>query len=141
MPPKYALDSNLFIDGFRDDREAEHLLAFHERFAPFEYLCAIVMLELRAGARALIADRRLQKHVFEPFERRGRVFAPSVEAWKAAGAALAALGTGASRSFYSDVLIAASCREHGVTLVTRNVRDFARIQGVLRFNFVAAWPA
>ena len=96
-------------------------------------------LELRAGARTRSAASKLQAHVLSPFERRGRVFAPGYATWKEAGAALAELGN-ATRAFYNDVLLAASCREHGVTLVTRNVRDFERIGTVLPFDFVAAWP-
>ena len=137
MPPKFALDSNLYIDAFRDDSEAERLLAFHERYASFEYLSAVVRLELRAGARSATDANRLERHVVAPFERRGRVFSPGLAAWKAAGAALAALGPSTSRAFYNDVLIAASCREHGVALVTRNTRDYERIQSALRFSFVA----
>jgi predicted nucleic acid-binding protein len=135
---KYALDSNLFIDAFRGVDE-EALADFHARFAPFEYLSAVVALELRAGTRTKPAAARLREHVLSPFERSGRVFAPGYPTWKQAGAALAALGD-ATRAFYNDVLIAASCREHGVTLVTRNVRDFERIRAVLPFDFVAAWP-
>lgn len=139
MRVKYALDSNIFIDAFRRVDEDEALADFHARLAPFEYLSAIVALELRAGARSKAAASKLQAHVLSPFERRGRVFAPSYPTWKQAGAALASLGD-STRAFYNDVLIAASCREFGVTLVTRNVRDFERIQAVLPFDFVAAWP-
>ena len=134
---KYALDSNLFIDAFRSAERESALLDFHAHFAPFEYLSAIVALELRAGARTKSAASKLEANILRPFERRGRVFAPGYGAWKEAGAALAALGD-STRAFYNDVLIAASCREHGVTLVTRNVRDFARIRTAIRFDFVAA---
>lgn len=140
MPPKYALDSNLFIDAFRDRDAEAQLVDFHYRFAPAEYLSAIVALELRAGARSLSSAATLEREVLGPFERRGRVFAPSYSTWVATGAALARLGGTTTRSLYNDVLLAASCREHGVTLVTRNVRDFARIRGALRFDFVEAWP-
>jgi predicted nucleic acid-binding protein len=40
----------------------------------------------------------------------------------------------------NDVLLALSCREAGMVLVTANVRDFARIAKAARFNFVDAWP-
>jgi hypothetical protein len=43
-------------------------------------------------------------------------------------------------SFVDDVLIAASCAESGVTLVTDNTRDFGRIGAVLRFGVAAPWP-
>jgi predicted nucleic acid-binding protein len=40
----------------------------------------------------------------------------------------------------NDVLLAMSCRESGVVLVTANVRDFERIAKVTKFAFVAPWP-
>jgi len=33
-----------------------------------------------------------------------------------------------------------SCRESGIVLVTKNVRDFARIAAVRPFDFVPPWP-
>lgn len=141
MPPKYALDTNLFIDAFRNAEDEARLLAFHARYAPNEYLGAVVALELRAGTRSATEAARLERHLLMPFERRGRVFAPSYATWKMAGAAVAELrAEPLTRAFYNDVLLAASCREHGVTLVTRNSADFQRIRRVLRFDFVPGWP-
>jgi predicted nucleic acid-binding protein len=140
VPVKYALDSNLFIDAFRSDEELARLLEFHRRFAPWEYLSAVVALELRTGARSASAASRLQRHVLAAFENRGRVFAPGYAAWKVAGRALAELSQETTRAFCNDVLIAASCREHGITLITRNARDFERIREVLDFEFLAEWP-
>lgn len=62
--------------------------------------------------------------------------------------ALAALATRervrlatAPPSLTNDALLAASCLEADVVLVTRNVRDFSRLQGQMRgFRFVAPWP-
>ena len=45
-----------------------------------------------------------------------------------------------SRSFVNDVLLAMSCRETGIILVTKNLRDCARISAVRRFDYVAPWP-
>lgn len=138
MPAKVALDSNIFVDAFRSPIHEQWLAAFHERHAPTEYLSAVVALELRAGAATPATARRLERHVFAPFERRGRIFSPSYSAWKAAGGAAARLRGHLTRSFYNDILIAASCREHGVILITRNGRDFERIAALLPFRFVAA---
>jgi predicted nucleic acid-binding protein len=44
------------------------------------------------------------------------------------------------RGFAFDVLIAFSCREAGVVLVTRNTRDMERIRSVFPFEFVAPFP-
>lgn len=143
---KYTLDTNLLIDASHDVAAEESLRRFHAAFAPFEYLSAVVVQELRAGVGPKDASF-LQRDVFEPFERLGRVFAPSYAGWKAAGAALAELAakdglelSKVSKSFANDVLLAVACREHGVILVTRNVSDFERIARVVRFEFVPPWP-
>ncbi len=142
---KFALDTNVIIDGLRDPDAASALDLFHAEFAPFVYLSAVVAHELRVGARAGDA-KRVERNLFEPFERRGRVFFPSYAAWSRAGDVLRALrDTGpmatVARSFGNDVLIALSCREAGVTLVTSNTRDFARIATVIPIDFVAPWPS
>ena len=48
---KYVLDTNLFIRAFREEAANAQLQRFHQLFAPFEYLNAVVAQELRAGAR------------------------------------------------------------------------------------------
>jgi predicted nucleic acid-binding protein len=70
---------------------------------------------------------------------------PSFEAYHHGGRVLAALasreGIDVSRagSLVSDVLIAASCREAGIKLVTENVEHFAAVQRHLRgFRFAEA---
>jgi len=125
----------VFIDAFRRVDEEERLVRFHQRFAPHEYLCAIVALELRVGALTAAAAAQLQDVVLAPFERRGRIFAPSYATWKSAAEVAARFPNDRTRAFYNDILIAASCREHGVSLVTRNVADFARIRRVMPFSF------
>lgn len=142
---KFALDTNVIIDGLRDPDGAIALDLFHAEFAPFVYLSAVVAHELRVGARAGDA-KRVERNLFAPFERRGRVFFPTYAAWSRAGDVLRELrGPGAmpaiSRSFGNDVLIALSCREAGVTLVTSNTRDFARIAAVTPVDFVEPWPS
>ena len=74
-----------------------------------------------------------------PFEDLGRVIAPSHTAWMRAALILARLverghlsPVGFSRSFLNDCLIAASVRDYGFILVTRNTGDFALISQVER---------
>lgn len=145
--PKYALDTQLFIEAFRDPRANDALVRFHRAFAPSEYLNAVVAHELRCGTRTAGAARALERHVLDPFRRRQRIFAPSVQAWDRAAEVLARLAldegldlSAMKGSFRNDVLIAASCREHGIVVVTRNERDFTRIRRHLDFEFVAPWP-
>ena len=143
---KYALDTNLFIEGLRNPAANDELIRFHTAFAPFEYLSAIVGQELRAGAVGA-RDHRLVESILEPFVRRRRVITPTFQAWQSSGDILRGLaapeGAHAGRmtkAFGNDVLLALSCREAGVILVTGNRRDFARIRRLVPFDFVGAWP-
>jgi predicted nucleic acid-binding protein len=79
------------------------------------------------------------------YSARDRVIVPSHAAYVEGGRVLAALGAregvdiSRAGSLVGDVLIATSCREATVRLVTENVRDFAAVQRHLRgFRYVAA---
>jgi len=144
---KYTLDTNVFIDAFRTEDAQTEVLAFLNRQLPFTYLSAVVMQELAAGARTAAAMRAVDQGVFEPFDRRRRVFAPSSAAFTESGRIVAALAAaegwqifGAKPSLLNDALLAASCREQGVTLITKD-RDFKRLSSFMRgFRYVAPWP-
>lgn len=144
---KFTLDSNIYVDAFRDASAKIALERFHAAFAPFEYLSAIVVEELRAGVRP-DDSTRLDRDLFAHFERCGRVITPTYAAWKQSGGVLASLALSdglelhrVSKSFFNDVILAATCREQGVVLVTSNVADFGRIQRVMpAFNFAPPWP-
>jgi predicted nucleic acid-binding protein len=145
---KYALDTNIFIDGFRNEEAQTEVLAFLNRALPFTYLSAVVMQELAAGARTADAARHVQRGIFEPFERRQRVFAPSSAAFVESGRVLATIAgregwqlLDEKPSLLNDALIAASCREQGVTLITRD-GDFKRLAPFIKgFRHAAPWPA
>jgi predicted nucleic acid-binding protein len=144
---KYTLDSNIFIDGFRSEEAQAEIFVFLNRALPFTYLSAVVMQELAAGARTTAAARDLQRKVFDPFERRRRVFAPSPTAFVESGRAFAAIAAGKgwqtfgeNPSLLNDALIAASCREHGITLITKDL-DFKRLRPLVKgFHYAAPWP-
>ena len=145
---KFLLDTNLFVQGFRDPQANATLQRFHQLFAPFEYLSAVVAQELRAGARSHNHRRLLERHVLSLYRRRGRLVTPSAHAWEDSGDVLAELGRREgldlgrlSKAFGNDVLLALSCREAGIVLVTDNARDFERIGRVVTFEFVKPWPA
>lgn len=145
--PKFALDTHLFIEAYRDEDARTNLNRFHRRCGPFEYLSVIVAQELRAGIRSDQDLRALEKNVLEAYERTGRAFAPSSAAWHRSGDVLAQMAQQeglelgrVSKSFSNDILLALSCREHGCVLVTANERDFQRIQRYVPFEFVKPWP-
>lgn len=145
---KYALDTNIYIDAFRDAAAGAAFLRFLERALPLTFLSAIVMQELAAGARNAAQRRELQRSVFGPFIRRGRVFAPSATAFVDSGRLIADVaareGWNAVRhnsSLLIDALLATSCREQGIALVTSD-GDFDRFASLLKdWRAVRPWPA
>jgi predicted nucleic acid-binding protein len=145
---RYVLDSNLYIEAIRDQSKAAALAEFTIGLLPQIVLHAVVVQELLAGSVSERARRDVYRDVVQPFERRGRLLTPSYGAWRRSGEIVAALVDqgelsvgGIPRSFPNDALLAASCREEGVVLITRNRRDFERIQQVERLRFVEPWPS
>lgn len=144
---KYVLDTQIFIDAFRDPTANEALQRFHRAFAPFEYLSVVVAQELRAGVTHERDRKALERNVLDVFERAGRTFAPTASAWHRSGDLLSDLARRegleigrVSKSFANDVLLALSCREAGCVLVTGNDRDFHRIRRYVPFDYVKPWP-
>ena len=144
---KYAFDTNIFIDGFRGEEAQAEVFAFLNRALPFTYLSAVVMQELAAGARTPETARDVQQGILKPFERRRRVFAPSAAAFVQSGRVLAAVAEGEgwqllddNSSLLNDALIATSCREQGITLITKDA-DFKRLAPFVKgFRYAAPWP-
>jgi predicted nucleic acid-binding protein len=144
---KYVLDTQLFINAFRDPAANDALKRFHRAFAPFEHFSVIVAQELRAGVKRQQDRKALERNVLSVFERAGRTFAPSAVAWHRLGDLLSDMArkegleiARLSKSFANDVLLALSCREAGCVLVTDNERDFQRIRDYVQFDFVKPWP-
>lgn len=145
---KYVLDTNLFIDAIRYPEKEAALNEFLQRNAPATHMSAVVMQELRAGAVTDSQAKALQDGIFSAFERRDRIATPPAAAFKECGRILADLfrEDGAAyrkrpRSLVNDILIAVTCRENGLTLVTSD-SDFKLIRIHLRgFNYLAPWPA
>lgn len=145
--PKYAIDTNVYIDSLGDPAKAEALKSFIYSHLAETFLSAVVVQELRVGARNPTAAATLEADVFAPFERRGRVVAPSPAAFKECGRVLVNLinkeglaYADTRRALVSDVLIATSCREHGIVLIT-NDRDFDMIRRHVKgWRAIAPWP-
>lgn len=145
--PKYVLDTNLYIAANRDPAAAEALVAFYAAHLPFTYLHATVAQELMLGAIGALRRHQIADAYLVPFQSRGRVITPSYQTWVRSGELVATLiqrrglsPGGFSRSFLNDAVLAASCQEEGLTLLTSNTRDFARLRQVERFDFEAPWP-
>ena len=137
---KYVLDTQLFIDAFRDPIANEVLQRFHRAFAPFEYLSVVVAQELRAGVRRERDRKALERNVLSVFERSADVCA-LCQCLASFGRSALRHGTKegleigrVSKSFANDVLLALSCREAGCVLVTENEQDFHRIHRHVPFD-------
>jgi predicted nucleic acid-binding protein len=144
---RFVLDTNLYIEALRDPNRAAELAAFTIGSLPRILFHAVVVQELLAGAVSAKARRAIDRDLVQPFERRGRMLTPGYGSWRRSGEIVAELVDrgdlsvgGIPRSFTNDALIAASCREEGVVLITRNRRDFERIQRVEQFQFEDPWP-
>ena len=143
----YVIDTNVYVAADRDVEWAKQLERFSTAYLPFVHFHAVVAQELLAGAIDQRREKLVDESLIHPFERRGRLLAPSFAAWKAAGRVLSQLVQrklmspgGFKRSFLNDCVLAASCREVGATLITLNREDFELIRGVLRFEFIEPWP-
>lgn len=143
---RFAVDTNVVIRAFRARGAREDLFDFVARWTDRVFLHGVVALELRAGAIAtsqLAAVEELQA----AFIGGGQTFSASFTSYREAGRVLADLvrrerrSVAATPSLFRDAVLAASCREHRLTLVTENHADFAAIARHLRgFRFAAPFP-
>jgi predicted nucleic acid-binding protein len=141
---KYALDTNVYVDSLRSVLAAERLKRFFAANLQSTHLLAVVMQELRAGARTAEQIDSLESDVFGPFERRNRVIVPTVRGYKESGRILSELAIAekidlahVAPSFVNDTLIAACCRHEGITLITGD-KDYGRITRYLKgFRHIA----
>lgn len=138
---RYVIDTQLLIRAGRNHHEAERLNEILS--ASVVYLSSVVAKELMAGAHEGEL-RDLEKHLFGPLERLGRVVTPLHTAWKDAGRILYKLrstGWQITPSLTNDVLIAVSVTQIGATLVHDNPRDYNAIQRFyLRLRHHVGWP-
>jgi len=144
----YLLDSNVYIRAFTDLAFGHEFTAFHRTQLPRLVLSAVVASELLVGAATPDRERHLRRGLIEPFRARRRFHTPSWTTWERATAVDRRLRRRAAlrtllqqRSFFHDLLIAASARELGATVVTLNTVHFALIARHLDVHYVGPWPA
>jgi predicted nucleic acid-binding protein len=144
---KFVLDTNIYIAAARDSDFGAALVQFARSCLPQMYLHAVVAQELIAGTIHDRAARQLERGIIGPFEKRGRLIVPTYRSWKRSGEIIAKLIRarkltvgGVPRSFMNDAVLAASCRETGVTIITLNEGDFRRIASVEGVDFEVPWP-
>lgn len=128
-----VLDTNVYLDAGRDGALAERVAAFVATQRDLLGLSSVVVAELMTGATDP-QERRLLLAATVDVVRAEHVLTPTHADWRSAGDALRTLGGDEAtkgRSFWNDLLIAASCARVGATLITRNVADFRRIRRVI----------
>ena len=124
----FTLDTNIYVDALRQPPEMDRLKEFLSWALPATVLSSVVAAELAARARSDRARLVLERAVLAPFERRGRIKAPSVAAWGRTGMILSGMtGTRLLANRQNDVLIASQAREEGWVIVTRDA-DFSALR-------------
>jgi predicted nucleic acid-binding protein len=143
----YVVDTNLYVEALRSAAAAAELDIFYAGHLPRVHLHSVVAQELLVGGIDGRSQRRIFRGFIKPFETVGRIITPTHRAWKRAGEIMAELVRagrlspgGFGRGFVNDCVLAASARERGFVLVTRNMRDFELIRTVERAEVVAPWP-
>jgi predicted nucleic acid-binding protein len=123
-------DSSVYITALRVGSDAALLLQRWARESPL-WLSSVVLEELYAGANP--NDHPVLEKLERDFDRARRVLTPNLTDWTQAGRVLARLAKkygyeciGQAR-LTNDALIATSAARTGITVLTTNQRDFARL--------------
>lgn len=134
-------DTNIYLDVFRDADRAGILAGVTESVQDMFAVSSVVVAELLVGARSARDREELVAEVLGPVDG-DRLLTPTHGDWETAGDALRRLGgdrVTSRRSFWNDLLIAASCARTDATLVTSNRDDFRRIRRAIPVRVVTAW--
>ena len=136
--PAAILDSSIYISAFRTGGGAASLQFLISGVKL--WLSAVVLAELYAGARDRETMRLLEELEYD-FRKAQRLVVPEAGDWTSAGKTVARMAArydyesvGKTR-LMNDALIATSAGKNGITVVTANVRDFARISEFTPFSW------
>jgi predicted nucleic acid-binding protein len=131
------LDTSVYIGHWERGLYTDTLELVRRRFIVRH--SAVVLSELRRGARTREAERR----VAELLARAHVCWTPTLADWWETGRLVKVVGDAESwdvskrREFQNDALIALSALRHGATVVTANRADFDRLSRRLD---VRIWP-
>lgn len=108
------------------------------------WLSSVVLEELYAGVRP--RDAHVLEKLERDFDRTGRLLVPNLKDWASAGKVLARLAAkydyeliGRGR-LTNDALLAMSAARNGMTILTVNARDFARLSEFRPFHWLVQQP-
>jgi predicted nucleic acid-binding protein len=136
-----VLDTNVYLDVLRDADRGRVLAGLAESVDDTFAVSSVVVAELLVGLLSERDREELIAGVLRPIDD-DRLITPAHGDWETAADALRHLGgdrVTVRRSFWNDLLIAASCARAGATLVTSNRDDFRRIRRAIPVRVVAAW--
>ncbi|HEX3375830.1 MAG TPA: type II toxin-antitoxin system VapC family toxin [Candidatus Acidoferrales bacterium] len=135
----YLFDSSVYINAFRGNHESLAALQTRQHSTNPVWLSSVVLEELFAGAgpKGLKVVEQLQRD----FEKARRILVPALTDWAETGKVLRRLAIkygyeqiGRAR-LTNDALIATSAGRVGVTVITANARDFARLSEFAAFTW------
>ena len=133
-------DSSIYIAALRLGGDASLLLQRWADRSPL-WLSSVVLEELCAGTTS--GNQRVVERLERDFGKTGRVLVPNLTDWACAGKVLARLArkygyeqTGQAR-LTNGALIAMSAARTGITVITANTRDFARLAEFRAFSWHA----
>lgn len=136
-------DTSIYIAALRaGDAAVAHL----RRFSPTApvWFSSIVLAELYAGVKP--RDSRVVERLERDFERAQRILVPNLRDWAQTGKVLSRLALkygyeqiGQSR-LSNDALLAMSAARTGMTIITVNERDFARLAEFRPFRWQVSLP-
>lgn len=137
MPP-VLLDTSIYISALRSGDDPVLKLRRVTSGAPV-WLSSVVLEELYAGVKP--RDSRIVERLERDFDKAGRILVPTLSDWTVTGKLLARLAAsygyeqiGQAR-LTNDALMAMSAARRGITVITANERDFARLAQLRPFQW------
>ena len=136
-------DASFYIAALRAGDAAVVQLRRFPPTAPV-WLSSIVLEELYAGVKP--RDARIVERLERDFERAQRILVPNLRDWAQTGKVLSRLALkygyeriGQSR-LCNDALLVMSAARNGMTIITVNERDFARLAEFRPFRWQVSLP-
>lgn len=135
MQRKIIIDTNIYIDLFNDGRHVEIVNAF----VNITYLAHPVLHELWMGVRGRDEIKALMAWQ-NTFIKLKRLIVPDTATLVLIGQVCHKMRSSGKINpvypkHYNDITIAALARQIGATVITKNKKDFKRIQSVVDFEF------
>jgi predicted nucleic acid-binding protein len=135
---RVLFDTSVYISVLRTTEDGVQRLRDFSAGASL-WLSSVVLKELYSGATA--RHRRAVERLEHDFDRAHRILIPNLSDWTEAGKVLARLGArygyeqiGKAR-LTNDALLAMSVARTGISLITFNQRDFARLAQFRPFSW------